>query len=67
MADLWFSDCAVAEEVTLEAHRSRGLLHRVFERVAGLGTIRIIANPEPATGTLLALGLAVLGLRRRRR
>jgi hypothetical protein len=38
-----------------------------FERVAGLGTIRIIANPEPATGTLLALGLAVLGLRRRRR
>jgi len=35
-ADLWFSDCAVADEVTLEAHRSRGMLHRLFERFAGL-------------------------------
>ncbi len=36
IADLWFADCSVADEVTLAAHRSRGLLHRGFERIAGL-------------------------------
>jgi phosphatidylserine/phosphatidylglycerophosphate/cardiolipin synthase-like enzyme len=36
LADLWFADCAVADEVTIALHRERGLMHRAFERFAGL-------------------------------
>jgi len=36
VADLWFADCAVSDEISLSAHRERGFIHRSFERFAGL-------------------------------
>ena len=36
LADLWFADSSVSDEITLESHRQRGVLHRAFERFAGL-------------------------------
>ncbi len=36
VADLFGRDRDLAQEVTLEDHRARGILHRVFERLAGL-------------------------------
>jgi len=61
-----FGDISAASGRITGRLASGDLLDDRFERVSGQGTIRLIANPEPGTGLLVALGLLALGAARRR-